>query len=146
MTDEIKRQAQHLHDQKGYRVLVPDLYKGKIGVDAEEAGHVGHSFGTLQHLIPPHAVCIDMLILARVQQSRSAHAGSLVTAVTHMAYTRSACCQVAFLAIALLPRVTASQSTVAAQTCSTAAHIQTNSSKMSLAVFLPASIDVRSAA
>ncbi len=23
-----------------YRVLVPDLYKGKVGVDAEEASHV----------------------------------------------------------------------------------------------------------
>lgn len=26
--------------QHGFRVLVPDLYKGKIGVDAEEASHV----------------------------------------------------------------------------------------------------------
>jgi len=40
VTDEIKRQAEYLHEQKGYRVLIPDLYKGKIGVDAEEAGHV----------------------------------------------------------------------------------------------------------
>ena len=40
MTDEVKRQAQHLSDTKGYRVLIPDLYKGKIGVDAEEAHHV----------------------------------------------------------------------------------------------------------
>ncbi len=40
VTDEIKRQAQYLHEQKGYRVLIPDLYKGKLGVDAEEAGHV----------------------------------------------------------------------------------------------------------
>ena len=23
-----------------YRVLIPDLYKGKVGVDAEEASHV----------------------------------------------------------------------------------------------------------
>ena len=42
ITDEIKRQATYLHDQKGYRILVPDLYKGKLGVDAEEAHHVGH--------------------------------------------------------------------------------------------------------
>jgi hypothetical protein len=26
--------------QEGFRVLVPDLYKGKIGADAEEASHV----------------------------------------------------------------------------------------------------------
>lgn len=40
VTDEVKRQAQHLSNTKGYRVLIPDLYKGKIGVDAEEASHV----------------------------------------------------------------------------------------------------------
>jgi hypothetical protein len=39
VTDEIKSQAEHLKTG-GYRVLVPDLYKGKLGVDAEEAGHV----------------------------------------------------------------------------------------------------------
>src|ERR687884_585500 len=26
--------------QRGFRVLVPDLYRGKIGVDAEEAHHL----------------------------------------------------------------------------------------------------------
>lgn len=40
VTDEVKRQANYLHEQKGYRVLIPDLYKGKIGVDAEEASHL----------------------------------------------------------------------------------------------------------
>lgn len=39
VTEEIKAQAQHVQ-QAGYRVLVPDLYKGKLGVDAEEASHV----------------------------------------------------------------------------------------------------------
>lgn len=29
-----------LNLQEGFRVLVPDLYKGKLGVDAEEASHV----------------------------------------------------------------------------------------------------------
>lgn len=29
-----------LKDATGYRVLVPDLYKGKLGVDKEEAHHV----------------------------------------------------------------------------------------------------------
>ena len=29
-----------MSEKKGYRCLVPDLYKGKIGVDAEEASHM----------------------------------------------------------------------------------------------------------
>ena len=33
VTEEIKDQAQHL-------ILIPDLYKGTVGVDAEEASHV----------------------------------------------------------------------------------------------------------
>jgi carboxymethylenebutenolidase len=39
-TSEIKAQAEKLHKDTGYRVLVPDLYKGKVGVDAEEASHL----------------------------------------------------------------------------------------------------------
>ncbi len=38
-TDIIKNQAEQLSKQ-GFRCLIPDLYKGKIGVDAEEAAHV----------------------------------------------------------------------------------------------------------
>ena len=30
----------YLANKGGYRVLLPDLYKGKVGVDAEEASHV----------------------------------------------------------------------------------------------------------
>mmetsp|Transcript_33031 Transcript_33031/g.72443 ORF Transcript_33031/g.72443 Transcript_33031/m.72443 type:complete len:238 (+) Transcript_33031:109-822(+) len=37
ITDNIKRQAQHLG---GYRCLIPDLYKGKLGVNVEEAHHL----------------------------------------------------------------------------------------------------------
>ena len=40
MTDEIKGQAEHLSKLNDVRVAVLDLYKGKIGVDAEEASHV----------------------------------------------------------------------------------------------------------
>ena len=40
ITEEIKDQAAYLAQKGDYRVLVPDLYKGKIGVDAEEASHV----------------------------------------------------------------------------------------------------------
>lgn len=40
MNDIIKQQATLLQGATGYRVLIPDLYKGKIGVDKEEAHHV----------------------------------------------------------------------------------------------------------
>ena len=40
MTEEIKEQAVHLAKKGGYRTLVPDLYKGKLGADQEEAQHV----------------------------------------------------------------------------------------------------------
>lgn len=39
VTDIVKQQAQMIA-AKGFRVLIPDLYKGVIGVDREEAGHV----------------------------------------------------------------------------------------------------------
>ncbi|KAG2443094.1 hypothetical protein HYH02_009508 [Chlamydomonas schloesseri] len=39
VTDIIKNQAEQLSKQ-GFRCLIPDLYKGKIGVDAEEAAHL----------------------------------------------------------------------------------------------------------
>eukprot|EP00238_Polyblepharides_amylifera_P013096 CAMPEP_0196572236 /NCGR_PEP_ID=MMETSP1081-20130531/2316_1 /TAXON_ID=36882 /ORGANISM="Pyramimonas amylifera, Strain CCMP720" /LENGTH=219 /DNA_ID=CAMNT_0041889481 /DNA_START=796 /DNA_END=1452 /DNA_ORIENTATION=+ len=40
VTDMIKEQAEMLSQRGGFRCLVPDLYKGKIGVDAEEASHL----------------------------------------------------------------------------------------------------------
>ena len=40
VNDIIKQQATLLQGATGYRVLIPDLYKGKIGVDKEEANHV----------------------------------------------------------------------------------------------------------
>ena len=39
VTDIVKQFALKIADN-GYRVLVPDIYKGKIGVDREEAGHM----------------------------------------------------------------------------------------------------------
>lgn len=36
---EIKAHAQHIAAQ-GYRVVIPDLYRGKLGVEAEEAHHL----------------------------------------------------------------------------------------------------------
>lgn len=40
ITDEIKRQAEFISEKKGLRVLIPDLYKGKMGVTGEEAHHL----------------------------------------------------------------------------------------------------------
>ncbi len=40
MTDIVKDQALLIAKEGPFRVLVPDLYKGKLGVDAEEASHV----------------------------------------------------------------------------------------------------------
>lgn len=39
ITPQILDQAKHLSEW-GYKTLVPDLYRGKIGVDAEEASHL----------------------------------------------------------------------------------------------------------
>jgi hypothetical protein len=39
ITPEIQGQAEKIASQ-GYRVIVPDLYRGKLGVDAEEASHL----------------------------------------------------------------------------------------------------------
>lgn len=41
VTDLIKGHAEKISKVGDYRCLVPDLYKGKIGVDKEEASHVG---------------------------------------------------------------------------------------------------------
>ena len=39
MNEQIKGQAQAIA-AKGYRTLVPDLYRGKVATDHEEAGHL----------------------------------------------------------------------------------------------------------
>ena len=39
VTENIKKQALFI-SSKGYRCLVPDLYKGKLGVNVEEAHHL----------------------------------------------------------------------------------------------------------
>ena len=40
MTEVVKEQAAKLAAKGGFRCLIPDLYKGKVGVDAEEASHL----------------------------------------------------------------------------------------------------------
>jgi len=42
LNDQIKGVADKLAAQ-GYRALVPDLYRGKLGLDANEAGHLMHA-------------------------------------------------------------------------------------------------------
>jgi carboxymethylenebutenolidase len=39
VTDIVKQQAV-LMSERGYVVLIPDLYKGTVGIDMEEAGHL----------------------------------------------------------------------------------------------------------
>lgn len=39
VTDTVKAHASKIADE-GYRVLIPDIYKGKLGVDKEEASHL----------------------------------------------------------------------------------------------------------
>jgi len=39
INDQIKKFAQYFADH-GYQAIIPDLYRGKIGVDAEEASHL----------------------------------------------------------------------------------------------------------
>ena len=41
MTDDLKEIATEISKKK-YRALIPDMYKGKIGVEKEEAKHVGN--------------------------------------------------------------------------------------------------------
>ncbi len=46
MTDIVKQQVVRLAASgRGFRVLVPDLYHGVVGVDMEEAGHVSRTAG-----------------------------------------------------------------------------------------------------
>ena len=40
LTDTVKAHATHISEKGGFRVLVPDIYKGKLGVDVEEAHHL----------------------------------------------------------------------------------------------------------
>jgi hypothetical protein len=51
VNDTIKAHAQAFADA-GFRCLVPDLYKGKLGIEVEEAHHVGGS-PQLAHCWPP---------------------------------------------------------------------------------------------
>ena len=51
---ELEKQAINLSQKGGYRVLVPDLYKGKLGADKEEAHHVSDKSKPLSDQSPWH--------------------------------------------------------------------------------------------
>lgn len=40
ITAQIKQHASRIAEEGNFRVLIPDIYKGKLGVDAEEAQHL----------------------------------------------------------------------------------------------------------
>lgn len=40
VTEQIKKHASRIAEEGKFRVLIPDIYKGKLGVDAEEAQHL----------------------------------------------------------------------------------------------------------
>lgn len=40
INDQIKNHAKHIADMTGAETVVPDLYKGKLGLNAEEASHL----------------------------------------------------------------------------------------------------------
>lgn len=40
MNEQIKKQAQEIGERGNFITLVPDLYRGKVAIDREEAGHL----------------------------------------------------------------------------------------------------------
>jgi hypothetical protein len=65
---ELEKQAINLSEKGGYRVLVPDLYKGKVGVDKEEAHHVRFQSA-------PRSILSHCTFLMNVERGTS-HAGA----------------------------------------------------------------------
>ena len=56
MTPDLKEIATDI-SKKHYRALIPDLYKGKVGVEVEEAKHVSNR-ALLIDAVWRHACCI----------------------------------------------------------------------------------------
>ena len=42
MNEQIKEQAKKIADLGNFVTVVPDLYRGKVAIDREEAGHLVH--------------------------------------------------------------------------------------------------------
>lgn len=89
VNDIIKELAVKIQEATGYRCFIPDLYKGKIGVDKEEAHHVSpaHSRGPA---LPArcstisNTTCIPTLpsLRSRVHGHARKHQGATVLGVT----------------------------------------------------------------
>lgn len=65
VTPQIERHASKFVDA-GYRVLIPDLYKGKVGVDAEEASHLMDGLDFSRAVIDVAAVAANLKSVERV--------------------------------------------------------------------------------
>ena len=63
VTKNISAQAERIASEGGYRVLIPDLYKGKLGVNVEEAHHLMSNLDwpAAKGAIPHHAVATRAL-------------------------------------------------------------------------------------
>ena len=42
MNEQIKKQAKEIGEMGPFITVVPDLYRGKVAIDREEAGHLVH--------------------------------------------------------------------------------------------------------
>ena len=63
VTKNITAQAERIASEGGYRVLIPDLYKGKLGLNVEEAHHLMSNLDwpAAKGAIPHHAVATRAL-------------------------------------------------------------------------------------
>jgi carboxymethylenebutenolidase len=60
VTDQIKSNAQKVADLTGAEAIVPDLYKGEIGVNAEEASHLMNNLDFKKAVDEIDAICQDL--------------------------------------------------------------------------------------
>ena len=61
INDQVKILAQHIADISGAEVYVPDLYKGKIGVNAEEASHLMNNLDFKNAVTEIETLCRDVI-------------------------------------------------------------------------------------
>lgn len=73
VNDIIKEHAVLLQEATGFRCLLPDLYKGKIGVDKEEAHHVSTLHLTKRHCHTQRQQrgCVDTSIAFQTKPTNS---------------------------------------------------------------------------
>lgn len=61
INDQVKILAQHIADISGAEVYVPDLYKGKIGVNAEEASHLMNNLDFKNAVAEIETLCKEVI-------------------------------------------------------------------------------------